>query len=402
MFLKDGKTKALAEPTPNSTIDQICGRQIEGKEVENSYCCNLDEFKELFEQFNEAKIKLIRTRAKVKKFFDYYQNLEKSEYQKLVDITKNQTSIRKCVGNGATVVVNEINKRSLILMLKSLNEFFEWKIEQLSSVACMVCTPLHSNYTLLGEVQLDLFVNVQQCSADYQQHVNLDNVAYFLVHFLTLIKGYRCSRGMSLPYELQNLPDISNWKEIIAFRNNCLDPRRNPYQDPKCIESFQGASNMLLFPQYENLNFMSEFGLDSFREFFGDNPQLVSEEKRVKTVTADEEKVLMSESIRDKAEWDFNSFNLHNPEARWSIRLNVSCNFTGLKWPKYKMNMEQTSGFMSVLNKSIQDELLAKNNELKNDITNQYEASFLNESFESSSIFKFGVLLLLLSLLIRN
>ena len=402
LFLKDGKTKVLSEPSVNGTIDQICGRKFDGQENENLYCCNLDEFKELFEQFNQAKIKLIRTRAKVKKFFDYYQNLEKDEFQKLVDITKNQSSIRKCVGNSASVVVNEINKRSMIQMIKNLNDFFEWKIEQLSSIACMVCTPLYSNYTLLSEVRMDLLVNVQQCSADYQQYNNLDNVAYFLVHFLTLIKGYRCSRGLSIPYELEQLPDLSNWKDIIKSRDNCLDPRKNPYQDPKCIESFQGASNMLLFPQYENLNFMSEFGLQEFKEFFGENPQLVTEEKRVKTVTGDEEKVLISESISEKAQWDFKAFELYNPEKKWPIHLNVSCNYTGLKWTKYKMNMDQTSGFMSVLNTSIQNELKAKNEELKIGIADQYEASFLNENSESSSIFKLTIILLLFSLLIKN
>lgn len=389
LFLKEGKTKLIGEPAPNETIDRVCGRPGEGP---NKYCCTLEEFKELYLQFNTAKAILVRTRAKVKKFFDFYRNLQDSEIKKVVDLIKNQPSVRKCVGNSYSVVTSEVNKRNLIVMLKNLNDFIGWKIEQLSSVVCLVCSPLHSNYAVASPVEVTLFVNVSQCSADFQQYGTLDNVAYFLDFMFTLIRGIQCSQGIPLSFELQNLPDLSNWKIITDIRAKCLDPRRNAYSDPKCEEAFQGASNMLLFPQYERLNFMSEYALKAFQEYYGPDVLLTSPDQRIQTVTPDEEKVLQNETIEEKSSWDFHAFKVYNADAKWPIRLSVSCNYTGIKWTKYKMNIEETSGFVAVLNQTIEKELQDKRNELSGDITNQYEASFLME--EAASRLAAGLFLL--------
>ena len=376
VFLKDGKTKILEEPAPNSVIDQICGRPLENGE--NVYCCNLDEFKELFEQFNKAKNKLIRTRAKVKNFFDYYRNLDAVEEKKMVNMIKTQPSVKKCVGGSYATVTMDLNRRTLLMMLSSLQEFFDWKIEQLSSIPCLVCSPLHANYTVLGPVDLTLYVSMNQCSADYQKYSHMDNVAYYLVHMLTLVKGIKCIQGYSISYELQNLPDLSKWSEIIDRRNYCLDPRHSPYSDPNCSESFQSVANMMIFPQYEQLNFMSEFALESFKEFYGPNVKLVKEEQKENSLGADETKLLIDERISQQADWDFNSFRMYNPEYKWPIRLNVVCTFTGLRWPKYSMNKDKISGFSKVINDSIQNEI-SKQREALMGKGNQYEASFLYE-----------------------
>jgi hypothetical protein len=376
VFLKDGKSKAISEPTPNPVIDQICGRPIENGE--NVYCCNLDEFKELFEQFNKAKNKLIRTRARIKNFFDYYRNLDMVEEKKMVNIIKNQPSVKKCIGDSYSVVTVDLNRRTLLMMLSTVQEFFDWKIEQLSSIPCLVCSPLHENYTFLGPVDLTLYVNMTQCSADFQKFGNLDNLAYYLVHMLTLIKGIKCAQGYSISYELQNLPDLSKWSKITDLRNHCLDPRHNPYNDPNCAESFQGVSNMMLFPQFEKLNFMSEFALEAFKNFYGPQVKLVMEQERVNSLTPDETRLLTNETPKQQAVWDFHSFNMYNPEQKWPIRLNVSCTYTGLRWPKYAMNKERVSGFTKVLNDSIEAEL-KKQKEMLVGKENQYEASFLVE-----------------------
>ena len=394
LFLKEGKTKVIGDPSPNETINKVCGNP---SEAPSNYCCSLEEFKELYLQFNTAKAMLVRTRAKVKKFFDFYRNLQESEVKRVVDLIKNQPSVRKCVGNSYSVVTSDINKRNLIVMLKNLNEFIDWKIEQLSSIVCLVCSPLHSNYTIVSPIEVTLFVNLSQCSTDFQQYGNLDNVAYFLDYMFTLIRGIQCSRGIPLSFELQNLPDLSNWKSITEARGKCLDPRNNGHADPKCEEAFQGVSNMILFPQYERLNFMSEYALEAFQEYYGNDVKMIPDEQRIKTVTTDEEMVLRTETIEEKASWDFRAFKVYNADAKWPIRLSVSCNYTGVKWTKYKMNMEETSGFVSYLNQSIEKELQDKRNELSGNITNQYEASFLME--ETSSRLVSSVLLLVISLL---
>jgi len=402
VFLKNGKTKVINEPTPNEVINQVCGDP--NSEAESLYCCNLDEFKELFEQFNKAKNKLIRTRAKIKNFFDFYRNLDFVEEKKMMNILKNQPSVRKCVGNSYSIVTVDLNRRTLLMMLKTVSEFFDWKIEQLSSIPCLVCSPLHENYTVLSEIDLTLYVNMTQCSADFQKYGDLDNLAYYLVHMLTLVKGIKCAKGLTLSSELENLPDLSNWKKITDHRNYCLDPRHNPYYDPNCSESFQGVANMLLFPQYEKLNFMSEFALDEYKEFYGNDFKKVTQEEIVNSVTADEMKLINDESLKQQAIWDFSSFRLYNPDAKWPIRFSVACTFTGLRWPRYSMNKDKVSGFLKVINESIENELKAQREALSGGMNNQYEASFLydDDLREHLTFFTSTIFLMVISLFIKQ
>jgi hypothetical protein len=388
LFLKDSKNTANPEPTANPTISKICGSPDQDSEEGEKFCCSLSEFKELYEQFHEAKIRLVRTRARIKRFFDYFRNLDKTEVAKMRNEVKSQSNIRKCVGPGYDIAITEINRPAFLKMLQSLNAFFDWKIEQLSSTLCIICSEVHPNYTIVDPIEMTLMVNLSQCLNDFQKYGELENVAYYMNHFLTLIKGLKCSKGEELNTQLKKLPNIAEWKTILQARDHCLDPRAGLHNDPKCADAFQGAANMMYFPLYEEFNFLGDYLLNSFQEYFGPTPKMANAEEQVKSITKDEEAILNNETLVEKAQWDFQTFYLYNVEEKWPIRFNVSCNFSGLKWPKYKMNMDQSSGFLNVLNKSIEQELEEQRKKLEGDVQNQIEASYLTEERESVSVFR--------------
>lgn len=390
LFLKDAGTTPHPEPTANQTLQMVCGSNPDDSEGQQ-FCCSLSEFKELYLQFHDAKIKLVRTRAKIKRFFDFYRNLEKTEFARLVNVLKSQASVKKCVGSGYAVAINDINKSSFLQMLQGLNSFFDWKIEQMSSLLCLVCSPIHPNYTIQDPIEMTLMTSLAQCQTDFQKYSDLENVVYYIVNFLTMVKGVKCSRGEELPNMLKNLRSLAEWKDVIKDRDQCLDPRASLHDKPQCADAYQGAANMMYFPMFEELNFMSEYLFEFFQSFFAPTPKMVPQDQQVSTVSTDELNILNNQSFLESAQWDFKTFTLYNSEEKWPIRLNTACNYQGIKWTKYKMNMDKTNGFIGVLSKKIEEELKAQQEKLKGDVENQYEASYLGDQ-RSEFAGLFGVL----------
>ena len=341
IFLKNANFKPEQNASPNAFIDNVCNPQSELSPKD--YCCSDQEFKELTKQFHHAKKKLTILKNKVVRLFEWIKNLEKTEIQKLIDNVQSIPNGAKLVGPNFPMILNEIQKRSISMVIRDINEFVNWKIDQLGSMACMICSPIHQNFTGEDGEGIFLMINNNLCVSSIQRYGKLDNVAYFLVHLNALVKGILIKENRFVPGELMNLPDLSKWNMLTDKRNRCIDPANNPFENKDCISAIQTASNPMRFGPYRKLGFLIDNAYTELTSFLGPTAELIPEERRSKTLTNEDLQLLDQESIIDQAEWDFVPYKTYFAENKniYPFVFRVLCSHTGITIDKFKLDLDK-------------------------------------------------------------
>jgi hypothetical protein len=306
-------------------------------------------------------------------------NLKKEKYNELIGSIKSNRDAQKCLKYNMDIISQQIAPDVLINAIKNIQEFSEWKIDKLSSLACLVCSTASQNYYKASDYKLTLYVNSKVCLQDAEKNSLLDNVANLLIRILYLIKGIHCKERKIISNELNSLPSLSlkDWKPLLDKKNKCIASDGSGFRDPNCHEGLNMAPNVTLFPQFTYLNTMSEFAfveLEKILNFETDIGQTAS------YVTDHEKKFLNEETILENSMIEFNSYPVYSQKAQYPMFFETICSLNGIYLNRYQMVKENIKQFKKTLQDAAEKEAKENNKKLDMEIAAQYEDSLLDES----------------------
>lgn len=341
IFIQGANFKPEGNSESNAKIDKVCNSEHQTNP--KKYCCSNNEFDSLLEQYQVALEKLTRLKNKVVRLFEYAKNIEKQEFQRLISNAQSIPNPVSAVGPNLMMVLQDLNKRGVLSVLRDFNDFIQWKIGQIGKLVCMICSPVNQNY--IGEDALGpmLLLSNNFCVSSMQQYGKMDNLGYYLIHLSTLVKGILIKNQRFIPKEIQQLPDLNKWTDLTNKRGRCLDPNKNPFENPQCLGAIESASNPTIMSPYRKISFLVDYLYVEIKEFFGPEVSLVDEERKMKTLSDEELAELEVERPMEAAEWDFRPFKTYFTGSKniYPFDFRVKCVHYGINPERYNLEISK-------------------------------------------------------------